>query len=1119
MSLIPTIIEGQVYLANPGWAGWVALGLFTCLEIFLLVQWRKYNRPVTKSRRILLTVLFILVPFTSLFFGIQFTSGLTNPGHLSIEGAWGSTTMVLAAVPWILAGGFFGPVLAAALAFVSGCLVSLWGNHNPFTILEFSLLATLFAAAINQKYRTPVFRALRIPLVTILTIIIAYLFVNFWSSALSVNQNLNSWITESLAGRMEYTLAVLPGNLMVMGFSLFVAGIFAQGCAILFPKAWTRPGNLVPSPAEQSLQYRIIITIVPFAALLVLLLIIGDWIIAGDAARNLLQTSMHTITEITSNNVPIFMEAGQELMKRIGKDTRLITASDYDRQKILEEYSLSFPFFKQISLIDLKGQPISGYPNSNPDEMFPYNDEQYGIANAIAGVPIQTYSVAPEAGGKAAQISFIAPLYNKVGGVKGVLIGRAALDNNPYTLPILENLNKFAGTTGKAILVDEYGNILAHPNPEMIMSGYDGSIVEEPTFFSDTNPDGSRQLVYAQPVVGGDWSVILSIPASRSLDLTLRIAAPMLGMISLIALIALVIMRLSLRNISQSLDQLALEAGRIAQGKLDTPITNNRDDEVGNLRRVLEQMRVRLQSRWDELNRLLTVSQGVSSSLEIDESLQPVMEAALSTGATSVRIILTPEVMPEVAEIQTSPVAFSLGPEPDRYQALDEQILALNRIKSSILLHNTKRQRILNFSTGMPKPETLSAFALGHENIYYGTLWLAYEQPHEVTQEETRYLTTLASQAAIAITNGRLFLTSEISRQRMAAMLASSPDPVLVTDQQNRLIIANPAAIQLLGLEYQSGKILPVERLALNPRLKKLLNSQNIGVDTLEIQLPSGQILMATVSSILAEGDLQGRVCILRDVTRFKQLDTLKSEFVSTVSHDLRSPLTLMRGYATMLEMVGQLNENQTNYVKKIIGGVENMSRLVNNLLDLGRIEAGASLQVETVLIHEIVDRLISGQQIQAAQKRIALSSEIAPETPATMEADPALLQQALNNLLENALKYTRPEGKVSVRVSVNQEKIVFEVIDNGIGISPLDQPRLFEKFYRGAHATPSTATSSQVIPGSTSKESHGTGLGLAIVKSITDRHNGRVWVESQLGKGSTFGMAIPVRQHKVVEY
>jgi signal transduction histidine kinase len=1120
MDFIPTIFEGQVTLNNPGWAGWIACGLLACLEIFLLIRWKEFNRPVTKSRRGLLAVLFLSIPLTSIFFGVQFTTGFTTSPLLRLEFALGPAAMLFVAVPWILAGGFFGPGLAAAMAFLSGVFVSLWGTHNPSTIFEYVLLATLFAAAVNQKYRTPTFRALRIPLVTVLVLILVYPFISFWSSALSIDQNLNSWVTASMAGRVEYALAVLPGNIIVLGISLVVAGSFAQAAAILFPKAWTRAGSLVPSPAESSLQHRFIISIAPVAVILILLLIMGDWIIAGNAARTLLQNSMHTITDITSNNVPIFIEAGQGLIKQIGQDTRLITASDNEKQKIIKEYFQSIAFFQQISLLDLKGQPVSGYPNPDHEQLMPSYGERLGIANAIAGVPFQAYSVPPEDGLTAAQISFIAPLYNKVGGVKGVLIGRAALDKNPYTLPIIENLKKFAGTDGEAILIDEDRNILAHSDPEMIMSGYTGPEIGEPTFYSGVNADGGRQMVYVQPVEGRDWRIILSIPSSRSLDMALQIAVPMLGMILLIALTALIIMRQSLLRITHSLDQLASEAGRIAQGKLDSPITINQDDEVGNLRRVLEQMRCRLQSRWEELNRLLVVSQGVASSLEIEESLSPVLEAALSTGATSARIVLSPEIMPENDKVHTTPITYSLGPDPDRYQALDEQLLALNRIQPSLILQNTKRQRVLNFNNGMPKPETLSAYALGHESMYYGTLWLAFDKLHEFSQEETRYLTTLASHAAIAVTNARLFLTSEISRQRMAAMLASSPDPVLVTDQQNRLIIANPAAIQLLGLDYQSGKILPVERAALNPQLKKLLNSQSVGVDTLEFQLPSGQILMATASSIMAEGELNGRVCILRDVTRFKQLDALKSEFVSTVSHDLRSPLTLMRGYATMLEMVGQLNEQQTNYVRKIIGGVENMSRLVNNLLDLGRIEAGVSLQVETVLIHEIVERIVSGQQIHAAQKRIALSSEITPDTPVSIEADPSLLQQALNNLVENALKYTRPEGKVLVRVSLRQEKILFEVIDNGIGISPLDQPRLFEKFYRGAHAAPGSSSANQAGSSSfTSKDTHGTGLGLAIVKSITDRHNGQVWVESQLGKGSTFGMAIPLHQQKVVEY
>jgi len=188
--------------------------------------------------------------------------------------------------------------------------------------------------------------------------------------------------------------------------------------------------------------------------------------------------------------------------------------------------------------------------------------------------------------------------------------------------------------------------------------------------------------------------------------------------------------------------------------------------------------------------------------------------------------------------------------------------------------------------------------------------------------------------------------------------------------------------------------------------------------------------------------------------------------------------------------------------VRKIVSGVESMSRLVNNLLDLGRIEAGIGLQLELVPVQDTIERVTGALQLQASQKRIQIEVDVPSQTIPLVEADQALLQQALQNLVENAIKYTPPEGKIKVCVQTRQDRMVFEVIDTGIGVSPMDQPRLFEKFYRGAQQI--------------SKEQRGTGLGLAIVKSIAERHGGQVWVESQLGKGSKFYLSIPLRQNKM---
>lgn len=239
-----------------------------------------------------------------------------------------------------------------------------------------------------------------------------------------------------------------------------------------------------------------------------------------------------------------------------------------------------------------------------------------------------------------------------------------------------------------------------------------------------------------------------------------------------------------------------------------------------------------------------------------------------------------------------------------------------------------------------------------------------------------------------------------------------------------------------------------------------------------------------------------GRVCIMRDVTYFKELDALKSEFVDTVSHDLRSPLTMMRGYAVMLQTVGELSEQQESYVQKIITGVENMTRLVNNLLDLGRIEFGVDLKVEVLDVLYLLEQVTGSLRPQANQKNITLSLELAKNLPRQIEAEPALLHQALFNLVENAIKYTPENGEVSVRAYANPADLIFEVADTGIGIPPDDLARLFEKFYRGK----SRGTRIQ----------RGTGLGLSIVRSIAERHGGQVRVKSEEGKGSQFYLQIP---------
>lgn len=246
-------------------------------------------------------------------------------------------------------------------------------------------------------------------------------------------------------------------------------------------------------------------------------------------------------------------------------------------------------------------------------------------------------------------------------------------------------------------------------------------------------------------------------------------------------------------------------------------------------------------------------------------------------------------------------------------------------------------------------------------------------------------------------------------------------------------------------------------------------------------------------------GQFMGRIAILHDITRLKQIDEMKSEFVASVSHDLRNPLAYMHTYANMLPELGDLNDQQSLAANNIIHGIERMHTTIGELLDLNRIESEVdSLDLERIDVTEFLELLAAEHQPHAT----ANGNHIVVETPSEpfyMEADKWSLRLALNNLIGNALTYAPNTGDILLRGEVTRAGVVLSVSDNGPGISKSDQVRIFEKFYRASE--PRTP------------KAEGSGLGLAIVKSVAVRHGGRVSCTSDLGQGCTFSLTIPQRE------
>ncbi|HEU4326447.1 MAG TPA: ATP-binding protein [Roseiflexaceae bacterium] len=340
-------------------------------------------------------------------------------------------------------------------------------------------------------------------------------------------------------------------------------------------------------------------------------------------------------------------------------------------------------------------------------------------------------------------------------------------------------------------------------------------------------------------------------------------------------------------------------------------------------------------------------------------------------------------------------------------------------------------------------------------------------------------------------------VTSE--RRILAEALEAASDAVLITEESGSVQFGNPAVELALGIhpDLLIGHILHdadiPEQLSSMLQRARVLEQTEEG----ELSLDDGRTLHVSISPVRPlDGPIYGYVTLLRDITHFKQLDEMKSRFVSTVSHDLKSPLSIMHGYIELLETERPLDENQRHYVDRIKSTLQRLVALVSDLLDLGRLEAHIGIEKNPCDLRVVVQSQIETYRLKAAAKGITLIEPLAADLP-PVSGDIKRLQQVLGNLLGNAITYTPVGGRVAISMRVRESHMVVSISDTGVGIDPHELPQLFEPFFR--------ASSGRRMNGD------GTGLGLAIVKRIIEEHGGTISVESTLGVGSTFRFAIPL--------
>ncbi len=327
----------------------------------------------------------------------------------------------------------------------------------------------------------------------------------------------------------------------------------------------------------------------------------------------------------------------------------------------------------------------------------------------------------------------------------------------------------------------------------------------------------------------------------------------------------------------------------------------------------------------------------------------------------------------------------------------------------------------------------------------------------------------------------------ETQRQRLTTTMESLGDGLVIVDSADRITTMNPRARELVP-NLQQGSTAHGAHSPL-PRLDEALAG--------EVTVQRGGELALAVTAARLAGPEGGVVWTLRDITERARLEQAKSDFVATASHELRSPLTSIKGFIELLESTNSenLTERQHEFIRIVLQSTDRLVDLVNDLLDIARIESGQfEIHARSIDLRATVEEVAALMQPRLLEKRQRLDLQIAePRTPAL--ADPGRVRQIVTNLMTNAHLYTGEDGTIVVRLEGDHASTRITVADSGRGMSPEDLRRVFDRFYRGS---------------GDERKSPGTGLGLAIVKSLVDMHGGAVDVASEPGRGTTFTVTLP---------
>jgi len=511
---------------------------------------------------------------------------------------------------------------------------------------------------------------------------------------------------------------------------------------------------------------------------------------------------------------------------------------------------------------------------------------------------------------------------------------------------------------------------------------------------------------------------------------------------------------------------------------------------------------------------LLEISRALTAQLDLDVVLKKVLQAAteMLSGQAALIALRQPGGVFSIHAARGLPVRL-LSYFSKLLADIPEQANPANFYIPGL----ANKLREIVSETGLPLRQVVALpMSIGQELI--GVLYVFRAHGGNFTLDDRQILASFADQAAIAVQNAQLYQRLTQEKRRLDAILEYSADGVMILDPGQRIMVFNRALSEMTGwptaeaIGRQHDEVITWTQLDTEMSLSNALaggwplaqdrdRSSPLYVEGDLRRRNAGTTSVGITYTPLLdrEGRLVNIIANVRDITRFREADRLKSTFVSIVSHELKTPVATILGYAeTLARADARWDPDTTQELAETIKDeAQQLDRLITDLLDVSRLQAGAlPLKKEEVELDILAQRVAQRFRSRTDQHDILVRF---PESFPSVEGDITRLEQVLNNLVSNAIKYSPGEGKILIEGRRRPGEAIVSVIDEGIGIPATEQGRIFEAFYR--------------VDNRSTRRTGGTGLGLFLARAIIEALGGRIWVESAPGKGSAFSFALPRRQ------